>query len=77
VIRIPDHPVLLLMYVMKAKCVYCEVGTEVLNIRNTDMSSMLQRIDELNTSDLFNIVENRNALRMLQWYDNKFIKKSK
>jgi hypothetical protein len=59
---------------MKAECVFCEVGPEMLNIRNTVMPLMPQSVNEWSTSELVNIVGNRNAVGRLELYDNKCIK---
>jgi len=77
VIRTPKHSVPLLVVVMKVECVYCEVGNAMLNFTNIILSSMFQSVHELNISDLVHIVENRKAVRRLDCYDNKCIKKFK
>jgi hypothetical protein len=49
----------------------------MLKLRNIVLSSMFQSFHELSISDLVNIVGKRNAVRRLECYDYKFIKKSK
>ena len=65
-IRTRKHLVPFFIVVMKAECVHCEVGIEILNITNIVMSSTLQSVHELIILDLVNIVENRNAVRWLE-----------